>query len=89
MPSTESRIRIKYKKFKLERSDDCSYDYVQVFDGSSTESPLIGKFCGETIPEDFISTGNVLLIVFKSDWSLGGDGFYLNYELGKKIYIYR
>lgn len=43
---------------------------------------MIGKFCGETVPEDFISTSNILLIKFKSDWSLGGDGFYLNYELG-------
>lgn len=30
MPSADNRIKIKFKKFKLERSDDCSYDYVQV-----------------------------------------------------------
>lgn len=46
------------------------------------DDPKVGKFCGTIIPQDYTSTGNNILIVFKSDWSSSHKGFRLYYELG-------
>lgn len=47
----------------------------QVRDGDSSESPLLGKFCGSSLPENVTSSGNTLWMRFKSDSSVQGDGF--------------
>lgn len=52
---------------QLERHDTCSYDYLEIRDGDSETSPLIGQFCGYDLPDDLKSTGNSLLLKFISD----------------------
>lgn len=44
------RIKIKFLTFELEYEQNCSYDYVQVFDGSYDDLVLLlGKLCGTTV----------------------------------------
>ena len=52
-------------------------------DGGSTESPLIGRYCGVVLPSSHLSRGNQLLIRFKTDHSVGHDGFRASYKTGK------
>ena len=52
-------------------------------DGGSTESPLIGRYCGVVLPPSHLSRGNQLLIRFKTDHSVGHDGFRASYKTGK------
>ena len=52
-------------------------------DGGSTESPLIGRYCGVVSPPSHLSIGNQLLIRFKTDHSVGHDGFRASYKTGK------
>ena len=37
-------------------------DYVEIRDGKSKDSPLMGKFCGENIPPSIQSTQNFMWI---------------------------
>ncbi|XP_061638447.1 mannan-binding lectin serine protease 1 [Phyllopteryx taeniolatus] len=69
------RVRLHFSHFDLEPSDSCQYDYVRVEAGGGA-SPL-GVFCGgdasdpEKVPgpAPLASPGNVLSVVFSSDFS--------------------
>ena len=53
---------------------------LQLRDGGTMTSPLVGSYCGSTIPPVYVSTTNQLHIEFHSDWSSTGQGFLLNWE---------
>ncbi|GAA6080747.1 dorsal-ventral patterning tolloid-like protein 1 isoform X1, partial [Tachysurus ichikawai] len=63
----------------IERHDSCAYDYLEVRDGLSESSPLIGRFCGYDIPEDIRSTSNTLWMKFVSDGTVNKAGFAANF----------
>uniref|UniRef100_A0A672TSU7 CUB domain-containing protein n=1 Tax=Strigops habroptila TaxID=2489341 RepID=A0A672TSU7_STRHB len=44
-------------------------NYVAVYDGSDTHAPLLGKFCGSTLPPNIMSSSNNLFLVFNTDFS--------------------
>lgn len=43
-------------------------------------SPLIGKFCGESIPKTFTSSANQIFLTFKSDTSKSCKGFLIQWD---------
>ena len=43
------RIRLKFLSFELEHEQDCSYDYVEVYDGYDDGQSQLGKFCGNQV----------------------------------------
>ena len=47
----------------------------QIYDGDSTNAPLLGTFCGSEIPENITSSGNKLLVKFMSDFTVIATGF--------------
>lgn len=47
----------------------------QIRNGSTADSPLIGKFCGSTLPSPVFPQSNQLYLRFKSDFSHSRDGF--------------
>lgn len=51
------------------------YDYVEVRDGDTPDSRLIGVFCGYKIPPDMRSSTNKLFVKFVSDGSVQKAGF--------------
>ena len=55
---------------------------MSVRDGGSTEAPLVGRYCGHNLPHNFLSTGNQLLIRFKTDSSISHEGFRASYKTG-------
>ncbi|XP_071370346.1 neuropilin-1a-like, partial [Centroberyx affinis] len=59
------------------------YDYVEVYNGGSEQSPMLGKFCGKIAPSPIISSGSQLLIKFVSDYETHGAGFSVRYEVFK------
>lgn len=52
----------------------------QLRDGGSIDSPVVGTFCGTTLPDVYISTANQIHLEFHTDWSSTGQGFFLNWE---------
>uniref|UniRef100_A0A6E8VGY0 Metalloendopeptidase n=1 Tax=Anopheles coluzzii TaxID=1518534 RepID=A0A6E8VGY0_ANOCL len=69
------QVALKFQSFEVENHDNCVYDYVEVRDGGSADSRLIGVFCGYKIPPDMKSTSNKLFVKFVSDGSVQKAGF--------------
>nr|XP_046226989.1 cubilin [Scatophagus argus] len=74
-------INLTFNVFELESSSTCSYDYVKVYDGDSINFPLVGTFCGNSIPSYFVSSGNFLTIHFVTDNSVQRRGFNATYRV--------
>ena len=57
-----------------------SYDSLTLYDGDSTSSPILGTYCGNTIPPNHISSGNEVLLHLDSDGSVTYSGFQLEHQ---------
>ena len=82
-----ARITLRFLRFKIESYDLCRDDYVKVYDGNTTESPLLGSqhgYCGFywTLPI-LTSTGNAVLVIFVSNnrGITDGLGFDISYSI--------
>ena len=73
------RVSIQFTTFRLEYTAGCQYDFLEIRDGISANSALVGRFCGSIKPPPYISTGNTLNITFVTDYSLNYDGFAMSY----------
>jgi hypothetical protein len=54
-------------------------DSLTFYNGDSSASPFFGHYCGASHPPDFISSANRAFIHFKTDESVKGTGFELEY----------
>lgn len=67
---------------QIEWHDACSYDYLEIRDGPTEQSPLIGHFCGYEKPEDIKSSSNKVWMKFASDATINKAGFAANFFKG-------
>ena len=51
-----------------------------MFDGSNSEAPLLGTYCGTSAPKKVRSTSNVLLVTFFADGTKNGNGFHISFS---------
>ncbi|XP_073674791.1 bone morphogenetic protein 1a [Garra rufa] len=72
-------VGLTFQSFEIERHDNCAYDYLEVRDGNSESSPLLGRFCGYDKPDDIKSSSNQLWMKFVSDGSVNKAGFAANF----------
>ncbi|KAG2466898.1 TLL1 protein, partial [Polypterus senegalus] len=77
--SENYNVGLSFQAFEIERHDNCAYDYLEVRDGNTESSPLIGRFCGYDKPEDIRSTSNILWMKFVSDGTVNKAGFAANF----------
>ncbi|KAK6485216.1 tumor necrosis factor-inducible gene 6 protein-like [Huso huso] len=73
------QIHLRFLDFDVEDDPGCLADFLEVFDSYDDISGFSGRFCGDELPEDFISTGNVMTLKFLSDSSVSAGGFKLEY----------
>ena len=57
-----------------------SWDSLTVYDGGSSASPMMGKYCDSSSPPSHVSSSNVILIHFQSDGSETFTGFKMEYS---------
>ncbi|KAF4795427.1 hypothetical protein TURU_093432 [Turdus rufiventris] len=69
-------IALIFKSFSMEPS----YDFLHIYEGEDSNSPLIGSFQGSQAPERIESSGNSLFLAFRSDASVGMSGFAIDYK---------
>ncbi|XP_068544100.1 tolloid-like protein 2 isoform X6 [Anas acuta] len=74
------KIMLNFTSMDLFKSRLCWYDYVEVRDGYWRKAPLLGRFCGDKIPDPVISTDSRLWIEFRSSSNILGKGFFVVYE---------
>lgn len=70
-------------RLQIENHDNCFYDYVEIRNGHSADSPLINKYCGYKLPLDVHSTTNKLYVKFLSDSSVQKAGFSATFMKGR------
>ncbi|NXG01683.1 CUBN protein, partial [Sakesphorus luctuosus] len=68
-------ISLFFHAFSLEDSIQCSHDFLEVRNGSDVQSPLLGRFCGNTVPSPIFPQNHVVYLRFKSDFSGVHDGY--------------
>lgn len=76
------QISLNVTHFEVETSPDCRFDYLEIRNGGEASSPLVGRFCGTSIPRNIISHGHVMFLRFKSDRSMSAKGFEIFYDTG-------
>ena len=69
------RVQLTFDSFRLESNSRCRYDSVQLHNGPSDLSPLIGKYCGAIKPPVASSDGRSMYVRFRSDGSGSYKGF--------------
>lgn len=57
-----TKLELSFEEFDLDNSD-----VVNVYNGANSNSPLLGSFSGNNIPQSVKSTSNVMYITFQSD----------------------
>ncbi len=88
-PPNATSITLNFTAFDLEQasSDGNSiYDVVEVYDGDSASSTLIGKFTGNIIPQAITSSGGSMFIKFTSDISNTFEGWSAYYTSTQNSY---
>ena len=62
-------VKLKFDKLDLKPSygSECTVDYVEVFDGKQSDGESKGKFCGDSKPEDILSSGRYMWVRFRTD----------------------
>jgi hypothetical protein len=80
-PETEgAKMRFNFTAFNVEPSTTGCWDALEVFDGPNTQAPLVGQFCGITVPAllaELTSTHSTGAITFRftSDGSVPRPGW--------------
>ena len=77
--SSNVKLELAFLHFKTHSSAD----YVNVYDGGSSASPLIGTFSGSSLPAPIMSSSNQLYVTFTADSSGKNEGFTATYRGSK------
>ncbi|XP_074549445.1 cubilin [Halichoeres trimaculatus] len=80
LPAGEE-VSLNFTHMNLESHSSCAFDYVEVRDGRLETDPLIGKYCGSTLPAPIRSSSNFLWLRFRSDSSVSHAGFRAMYTV--------
>lgn len=75
-PSNVNSITLNFTSFDLE----ASWDHLFIYDGTTTNAPLIGKYTGATGPGSVTSNSGTLLVEFRSDCATGKPGWIAAYS---------
>jgi len=53
---TDKKLEVTFTSFDIEDESNCNYDYLEIYDGTSTSATLIGKYCGTDSPGTVTAT---------------------------------
>ncbi|XP_029576448.1 inactive serine protease PAMR1 isoform X4 [Salmo trutta] len=73
-------VELRFSMLSLEPDHNCHYDYVELRDGDSLSSPVIGRFCGNELPPPIRTSGSKLHVLFVSDGYNNFDGFFAAFQ---------
>ncbi len=76
-----SSITLEFSRFNLAQSDD-----ITVYDGETATANILAVFEGNEIPQPVSSTGNSMLVVFKSNSAETANGFLANYTTERPVW---
>ncbi|HHM21278.1 MAG TPA: hypothetical protein ENJ20_04565, partial [Bacteroidetes bacterium] len=69
------QIRFDFIMFDVENHSSCAYDYLSIYNGTTSSAPLIGKYCGTNSPGTVTSSYGCLHFVWHADGGYTTPGF--------------
>ncbi|KAG8443219.1 hypothetical protein GDO86_011865 [Hymenochirus boettgeri] len=78
--SSGNIFEIKFENFELESHRSCEHDYLAIYDGNNTHSPLLAQLCGRMLPDPILSTGSSMYMKLRTDNSMSYSGFLATYR---------
>ena len=72
-----------FDEFEMEPHQECTYDHIALYDGTTSESGFLGRYCGAKVPHPIVAYNNQMFMVFKSDSSVQRKGFRARHTTGK------
>jgi Zn-dependent metalloprotease len=88
-PPQATSVTLNFTEFELEEvSTDgrIFYDAVEVYNGTTTSAPLLGRFAGNNLPPQITSTGGSMLVRFITDLEVNKKGFSAYYTSTQNPY---
>ncbi len=82
-PVGASSVSVSFPFFDIEAGSGnvCDYDFIEIFDGNSTNAPSLGKYCNTTgNPGTITSTGGAITVHFHSDPGVELSGFEMTWQ---------
>ncbi|XP_078496028.1 CUB domain-containing protein 2-like [Ciona intestinalis] len=79
--SSSNVIQVTFSQFNLEKHSRCNFDYVAVYEGSSTSSRLIGKYCGTNSSFSVTGRGRDMYLHYHTDSSVSSSGFRFRFNI--------
>lgn len=80
-PHASLHVKLTFSSFHLEDCKHCACDSVTIYDVKDDKRNVtIGKFCGVKNPGTFYSSGQYMIVVFKSDNGDSHSGFLAHYQ---------
>lgn len=83
----EQLVSLEFERFDVEGNETgiCDKDYVEIYDGSSLNAQILGKFCGrQLIPDKIVSSTGALAIQFITDGNGTGHGFRARFKIEER-----
>ena len=82
-PTDAIEVELTFIEFDVEAGGDgdpCPWDYLEIYDGASTDDPLIGSYCNASPPPATItSTGGAITLHFYSDEIISMTGYEIDW----------
>ncbi|XP_069502358.1 astacin-like metalloendopeptidase [Ambystoma mexicanum] len=89
MRTTGFQIVLTFNAFDVESSPNCESDYVTVYDGITSDAPiLLNKACGRGSMPTVVSSGNAMLLQFVSNSAITSSGFNAYYQNKYCVHAY-
>ncbi len=79
-----SNIILRFNQFETESTQDV----LTIYDGPTTNAPVLGTFSGSTIPANITSGNNKVLLHFTSDNAQNKNGWFLTYEAKAPVFCH-
>ena len=81
-PIGAATVDLTFVSFDVEAgsNNNCDFDFVEIYDGASTASTLIARYCNDNIPTTISSSTGSITVLFHSDGGLEEDGFELTWS---------
>ncbi len=72
-----SVLEFEFLHFDVEANATCAWDYLKIYNGTSTTAPLIGTYCGTNSPGTFMATNDdgAITFHFYSDGIIANSGW--------------
>nr|CAB3234608.1 cubilin [Phallusia mammillata] len=75
----DQQIQLFFNYFDVEYEPNCEFDYVLIRNGSSPDSPVIKRLCGNYIPDPVFVMTNEVFIQLVTDPYIEGNGYDITY----------